>query len=269
MPQNDEVALHPFARLTMMRSMEENTQNLPTLAQLREKIDAVDNAMFDLIEQRCEYVALVGELKQAELEANPEQARCFIRPGREGAMLQRIWQRFSESPFNPAGAVSMWRDVINASITMETPLTLVIAGDAQQPHFWQARNYFGQFIPVEFVADAEAVVARVEEDSRVIGIVPFDERSDALRGALNNLNKGKIFSQLPFLEDASFDGKALAMARIRPEPSGVDITFMLNDGELRMVGGFIETVSEEGAKVIGHSTKPRQLSEWKKGQGDV
>lgn len=244
--------------------MTQTPQNMPTLAQLREQIDAVDNAMFELIEQRCEHVAQVGDLKQAELEANPDAARCFIRPGREGAMLQRIWQRFSKSPFNPAGAVSMWRDVINASITMETPLTLLITGDAHQPHFWQARNYFGQFIPVECCASAEEVVARVEADSCVIGIVPFDAENASLKTALSKLNNAKIFAQLPFLEDTSFDGKALAIARVRPEPSGSDLTFTLNGDALNILDGFVETSDEEAVKIIGHSTKPRRLSEWNK-----
>ncbi len=262
-----------------MVSQNTQTESIDTI---RSEIDRIDSAMFALIEERCRYVEQIGHIKAGRNQtAGDAEQRCFIRPGREGAMLQKIWNHFMSLPFTPAGAVSMWREVINASITMETPLSLMIAGDAHSPQFWQARDYFGHFIPVDTDVDAVDVVKAVEKDHTIVGILPYYESGNSgLFEALSLMKKSHIFAFLPFVEDKNYDGKAIAIARILPEASGTDITFYaVSDAKgeitrLEHCEGFYESADTLRAehtvalkdgqqlRIIGHSTQPHALSEW-------
>jgi|GEM_PF-5009699 len=65
------------------------SQDLPTLDQIRQEIDSIDQQIADLINQRAKCANTVGEVKKA----SGEKDIIYYRPEREAQVLRRVMQR--------------------------------------------------------------------------------------------------------------------------------------------------------------------------------
>jgi chorismate mutase len=195
------------------------------LAELRQKIDAIDDKIIALLQERIGVVGKVGELKRRE-----HPGECPIRAGREAEMVRRVIEEFRDSPLLPAAAAAMWRTLIGASTSLEGALTLsVYATDTQNDFYWLAREYFGSFIPSSKQPHVKRVIGDVIDGKASVGIVPMLRSSDTSYWWTNLAQGGdagpKIFAHLPFVyhgapsRDAS---SCLAIARVQPEETGDD-----------------------------------------------
>lgn len=186
-----------------------------TLEQYRARIDALDDQLIALLNER------IGVVKQvAALKAQHWPNNCHIRSGREGRMHARIAQRFADSAFPAAAALAIWRQIIGASTHVESPLKIAVKNAAQAA---LAREYFGvvaEIAPFKTLADALAGIARGE--ATILLASPRDLA--AIHAGDAQL---KVFAALP----VALRGKrplALALAHITPEPSGDDISYHLD-----------------------------------------
>lgn len=195
------------------------------LAAFRQKIDALDDKIIALLIERIGIVANVGEMKR-----RTAPGQCPIRAGREADMVRRIMGKFEGSLFPPAAAAAMWRILIGASTSVESPLSLSICvAERDETLYWLAREYFGPTLPVTRQPHVKRVVGDVMDGKTSIGIVPMlTADSDWWTSLMpEGDNVPKIFACLPFVGDGA--PVALAIACIRPESTRDDVSLLALD----------------------------------------
>lgn len=250
--------------------MADNTS--PEIKAHRKEIDAIDDQIIALLKERIAVVEKVGEVKRAENEKG-----LFIRSGREGSMVRRVYNAFRTSRFNASAAVAMWRQIIAASIHVECPLNLSMLYTRNDPDLlWLAREYFGTFIPITPVATSNRVVSELVNDTANVGVFPhpmehghFDDEDTAWWQTIENLGRGKlkIFAHLPAVitkESPKNLPRGLAVGNLTPEASGDDQSYFaleleetistsrLNDlfTKVKLNAKFINTVSQNPVRYV-------------------
>ncbi len=219
------------------------------LAALRQRIDALDNTIAEALIARA---AVVREV--AELKAQHWPAACHIRPGREGQMHQAIARRFTGTGFPPLTALSIWRQLIGGSTQIESPLAAVVI---EPDHRFLAREYFGLQVSTSVAADFSQAIARVKEGIANLVILPAPDLADWWKNTQPLSETGlRIFAALPLVEGNLPAGvrPAVALAAIAPEPSGDDVSYYINQGNIERLDGFIE--GRDGFFLGAH---PRQI----------
>jgi chorismate mutase len=170
----------------------------PSLADLRQEIDRLDEAMHSLLMQRGEIIDRLIRVKQAQ-----ESGSAF-RPAREAAMMRRLVER--HRGILPLDTVeSIWRVIIATFTYVQAPFSVhadLSAGDAMMRD--SARFHFGFTVPFVAHMGAASVVAAVSESKGDLGLVPaFDIAvAGAWWNALELDSAPKIIARLPFVERA-------------------------------------------------------------------
>lgn len=195
------------------------TKDIP---ELRAAIDAIDDTLVTLFNERSQLVKQVGEIKRKTQPAGSS----FIRSGREADMVRRMMAAFRGGVFPPVAAAHMWRIIISASLSLESPLTVsVFATESQQEIYWFAREYFGNFTPISKESAARRVMGEVIDGKTQVGVLPLPENSTEGKWWLKLQGDLKIFACVPFILPKGASVKALAVAKVEPEDTGNDVSF--------------------------------------------
>jgi chorismate mutase len=170
----------------------------PSLADLRQEIDRIDETMHDLLMQRGEIIDRLIAVKQTQ-----ESGSAF-RPAREAEMMRRLVDRHTGIlPLDTAE--SIWRVIISTFTYVQAPFSVhadLSAGDAAMRD--SARFHFGFTVPFVAHMGASSVVAAVSDSKGDLGLVP----AFALAGAgawwnaLEFDSAPKIIARLPFVDRA-------------------------------------------------------------------
>lgn len=141
------------------------TPNDP-LQPLRERIDAIDRQLIDLLNQRAKVAVEVGKVKKG---AN---APIYV-PHRERKVMEKV-HALNAGPL-PAGAIEgIWREIISASIALERPLQVGYLGPAGSFSHLAARAHFGTSVDYAPVDDIRHVFEQVERGNLDVGLVPIE-----------------------------------------------------------------------------------------------
>ena len=147
------------------------------LAELREKIDAVDAQILQLINQRARYAEEVAKTKIAQGESG-----SFYRPDRESLVLRRI-QALNTGPLSDETAMRFFRELMSACLALEKPLNVAFLGPegtfTQQATF----KHFGHAVKTIPVPSISAVFNVVENDNCAFGVIPIENSTE---GAINH-----------------------------------------------------------------------------------
>jgi chorismate mutase-like protein len=200
-----------------------------TLEDLRGEIDAIDDAMHDLLMRRAALADRIGQAKTAA-PASGKPAAVYLRPGREAAVLRRLVRRHS-GPFPVQSLVRLWREIMSSLLRLQGPFSVAVlsAGDDAPPGLWDlARDYYGATTPMIACHGASQVMREVSEGRATVGVLPFPEQDETapwwpmLIGA--GPDEPRVFARLPFYETAAERGalSAVAIACVAPEPTGED-----------------------------------------------
>jgi chorismate mutase/prephenate dehydratase len=201
------------------------------LTAFRQEIDALDDKIIELFRERIEIIARVGEWKRATFPGE-----CPIRAGREAEMITRVMKKFEGSKFSPVAAAAMWRILIGSSVSIESPLALSVYTPGQDDmFFWLSREYFGPTLPITRQPHINRVIGDVNDKKASIGIIPTLQGDDTTNwwSSLLAQDGPKIFARIPFVSDG-IPGRyhaALAIAHIKPEDSGNDVSLIVLDAD--------------------------------------
>lgn len=177
---------------------------------LRGSIDALDDKLIALIKERTGIINEVAVLKRAHTPND-----CHIRPAREGQMHKRIFEAFRGSDFNMHAAVIIWRHLISASTHLESPLEVASSAPRHLAH-----EYFGHYVTHSDAADSEAALRDVSGRKYNIAVIPCEDIA-----LLEKHPTLKIFAALPVVGKKV---EAVAVAALKPEDSGDDISYFLD-----------------------------------------
>jgi chorismate mutase len=170
----------------------------PSLADLRQEIDRIDEAMHRLLMERGTIIDRLIASKKAS-EAGLSSA---FRPGREASMMKALAER--HEGLLPLDTVeSIWRVIIGTFTYVQSHYSVhadVSAGDA--PMRDSARFHFGFTVPYITHPSAAAVIEAVATSRGDLGIFRLDQgaTSGAWWRTLADKRRPKIIARLPFIE---------------------------------------------------------------------
>jgi chorismate mutase/prephenate dehydratase len=149
-----------------------------TLPEIRKQIDALDEQLIALLNQRADLVHEVGVVKRAE-------GTEIYAPEREELVLRSLVARNAEHKGRlPAAAIrAIYREIMSASLALEKDLTIAYFGPSSTNTHQAARSKFGAsvaYVPEVSIADVFDVVARGKAD---YGVVPIENSTE---GAVNH-----------------------------------------------------------------------------------
>ncbi len=219
----------------------------PSLDDLRREIDAIDDALHDLIMRRTAVVERVRGIKGDGVR---------LRPAREAAILRRLIARH-EGSFPRAVLLRIWREILGATVRLQGPFSLAVHGGADdegQDCRRLAREEYGAFTPSTAYSTGGQVFRAVYDGSASVGILPLPGEDDAepwwpfLAG--EGARTPRIVARLPFGGSAGPGGgaaEAIAIARLDHAPSGDDRSYVIMETpEAMSRGGLKDELSGAG-----------------------
>ena len=148
------------------------------LPEIRRKIDAIDEQLIKLLNERADLVHEVGLVKRAE-------GTEIYAPEREETVLRALTGKNAELKGRlPEKSIrAIYREIMSASLALEKDLTIAYFGPEATNTHQAARSKFGasvNYTPQVSIADVFDVVARGNAD---YGVVPIENSTE---GAVNH-----------------------------------------------------------------------------------
>ncbi|BDV44117.1 prephenate dehydratase [Geotalea uraniireducens] len=143
-----------------------------TLADLRRDIDAIDDQILDLLNRRARCVIEVGRLKTGE-------KRDFHVPNREREIYERLTGA-NPGPFPNEAVRSVFREVISASLSLESPMKVAFLGPKATFSHLATLQQFGlsaELVPLKSIS---AVFEEVEKGRAYYGVVPVENSTEGV-----------------------------------------------------------------------------------------
>lgn len=144
------------------------------LSELRDKIDAIDKQILQLINQRASCAMEVAKTKIAQGEQG-----SFYRPDRESLVLRRI-KELNQGPLSDDTAVRFFRELMSACLALEKPLEVAFLGPegtfTQQAVF----KHFGHAVKAVPSATINEIFNAVESGNCQFGVVPVENSTEGV-----------------------------------------------------------------------------------------
>ena len=144
------------------------------LEQLRKQIDALDEQLQALLNERAECAQQVAEAKRD----NGDDAD-FYRPEREAEVLRRIRER-NAGPLPDDEVVRLFREIMSACLALEQPLTIAYLGPQGTYSQAAALKHFGHSVKLKSLAAIDEIFREVEAGSADYGVVPVENSSEGV-----------------------------------------------------------------------------------------
>ena len=137
-----------------------------SLDQYRRRIDELDEQIVALLNQRTEAAAEIGRLKQRGDDA------VYV-PAREKAVFERV-ARLTQGPLTAANLRAIYREIMSASLSLETEMKVAFLGPDSTYTHQAARSRFGN--SVEYIAcqHLSEIFTSVQQGRTQYGVVPIE-----------------------------------------------------------------------------------------------
>jgi len=144
------------------------------LSELRDTIDAIDEQILQLINQRAACAMEVAKTKIAQGEQG-----TFYRPDRESLVLRRIME-LNQGPLSDETAVRFFREIMSACLALEKPMDIAFLGPegtfTQQAVF----KHFGHAVKAIPVSTINEIFSAVETGHCQFGVVPVENSTEGV-----------------------------------------------------------------------------------------
>src|SRR4051812_34917825 len=144
------------------------------LKPLREQIDAIDQQILDLLNQRARIAQSVGHVK-AETNAP------VFRPEREAQVLRSVAER-NPGPLGATDVQTIFREIMSACRALEKRVTVAYLGPAGTYTEQAAYRHFGHSVEGIPCATIDEVFRATEAGTAEFGVVPVENSTE---GAIN------------------------------------------------------------------------------------
>jgi chorismate mutase/prephenate dehydratase len=143
-----------------------------TLDELRQAIDAVDDRLLGLLNERAGLVIEVGRLKAGK-------KADFHVPSREREIYERLTAA-NPGPFPNEGLRSVFREIISASLALEAPMKVAFFGPKATFTHMAAMQQFGLSAELVPQKSIPAVFEEVEKGRALYGVVPVENSTEGV-----------------------------------------------------------------------------------------
>lgn len=157
-----------------MNKKDNNKQQQIALDEVRQKIDALDAQIQDLISDRARLAGAV-RLSKGELE----NAVDYYRPEREAQVLRAVRER-NEGPISDKELLRLFREIMSVCMAQQEPLKIAYLGP-EGTFTQQAVNlHFGHSVQALGVTSIDDVFMQVESTEADFGVVPVENSSQGI-----------------------------------------------------------------------------------------
>jgi len=146
------------------------------LEPLRTRIDALDEQILDLLNQRARAALEVGDIKKAFDASGP-----VLKPEREALVIRRL-QEINPGPVPESAVAAIWSQIISTCRGLESVLTVAFLGPQGSFSEQAAFEHFGHAITCLRCESFDEVFRAVEVGQADVGMVPVENSSE---GAVN------------------------------------------------------------------------------------
>lgn len=147
-----------------------------SLEPLRDRIDALDEQILVLLNQRAQVALQVGDVKKRFDATGP-----VLKPEREALIIRRL-QTINGGPIPESAVAAVWGQVISACRGLESVLTVAFLGPQGSFSEQAAYEHFGQAITSLRCESFDEVFRSVEAGQADVGMVPVENSTE---GAVN------------------------------------------------------------------------------------
>jgi chorismate mutase/prephenate dehydratase len=196
------------------------------LQHLRRRLDEIDDRLQDLLIDRAEIVAVVAASKK-----NGNQPA--FQPAREAEIIRRLVGRH-HGAFPIATLVRMWREMLAATVRLQSPFSVAVFAPPEQPGYWDlARDHYGSNTPMTAYDAVGYVIKAVAGGETSLGVLPIPEANETdpwWPDLLSTSEDGpRVIARLPFGTRGNArtgDNEALVIGIGLPQKSGLDRTLI-------------------------------------------
>ncbi len=162
-----------------------------SLLDLRNRIDAIDEQLADLISARALTAQQVGEVKNRE---NPQSAETILyyRPEREAQVLRKVME-YNKGPLSDEEMARLFREIMSACLALEKPITVAYLGPEGTYTQEAALKHFGHSAVSIPMSAIDEVFREVEAGAVNYGVVPVENSTE---GVVNHTLDNFIGSNL-------------------------------------------------------------------------
>ena len=150
---------------------------LPSLPDLRARIDALDEDLLRLLNDRARLVQAVGAAKRAN-----GQAGAFYAQDRERAIHARLAD-LNDGPFPTAALQPVFQEILSACLSLQKGLRVAYLGPEATFTHAAARRQFGLSAEMTPERTVAAVVQQVERGRADVGVVPLENSTEGMVGS--------------------------------------------------------------------------------------
>jgi chorismate mutase len=197
----------------------------PDLKGLRRRLDEIDDKLQDLLIDRAQIVSLVAATKK-------DGNQPAFQPAREAEIIRRLVGRH-RGALPVATLVRMWREMLAATVRLQSPFSVAVFAPTDQPGFWDlARDHYGSNTPISVQDTVDQVIRAVAGGTASVGVLPLPKAGEPdpwWPHLLSTDNDApQVVARLPFgaRGNARVDTDALAIGCAGPGESGLDRTLL-------------------------------------------
>jgi len=148
------------------------------IVKLRERIDAIDEQLLELFNQRAGCAIEVARVKR-ELTKDPKDVIEFYRPEREAQVMKRL-QAFNKGPLSDQEVARLIREVMSACLALEQPLKIAYLGPEGTYTQSAALKHFGHSVSTAPMSSIPDVFTAVESGHTNFGLVPVENSTEGV-----------------------------------------------------------------------------------------
>jgi chorismate mutase/prephenate dehydratase len=142
------------------------------LQSLRAQIDALDRDLLALLNRRAALAIQVGEIKKSEGSA-------VFRPEREAQVIEGL-KAANPGPLATESVAPIWREIMSACRSLETPLRVAYLGPAGTFSELAALGYFGASILRVPCTSIDEVFRAASGGAADFGVVPVENSTEGV-----------------------------------------------------------------------------------------
>lgn len=144
----------------------------PRLLALRQQIDAIDQQLLALLNERARVAQAVGEVKRAE--GSP-----FFRPDRVAQVIAQL-ESINKGPLRNAHVAAIWREIMSACLALEAPLRVAVLGPEGTFCEQAAIDYFGSAVELIYCPSFDEVFHATAAGTTQFGVVGVENSTEGV-----------------------------------------------------------------------------------------
>lgn len=227
---------------------------MPSLGDLREEIDKVDNEIVRLLVDRAARVLQVKEIKQKE-------HRNIYSPAREREIIDRVLA-LADGKFPPDALERIFLSIISASRSLIGEMVVSYLGPECSWAFDAAVAQFGENVRHCAESSLEEICKKVERGDSHFGVVPIETSSSGLYTKTLDVlmaSKLKAVGEVSFETRLDLVGSAAGLSEVKHLFADAD-SFAASTNWVRTNLPGVQCSVEENAMLAAKSAKENEAS---------